>query len=928
MLIYIIYAFIIGFISAPLIFELITNFFLQKYARRRLPFIADKLKMSKLQKIIFKNSLHKTTDLAWFNVFLNRYWYELAHSYAHKDRIARSIQKKMNIMKKKKMVLDIFIDDVFISNESPILESVTVLTSKQFHQICKICDKNYQHSKENEIEKLLKNDFDNKFEKMFMECKDQSNEIKKNLHHFDELENEYSRTLQRKNNQKIKQFQDVLRDSDQLDENFNFERDFSQIFLLVDMKYLQAIVLNLTLHISLNYTLETQISIGNFQGKGLMRLPANNSKNKWEFSFIENPGYQVNVSAVVKNIHKKNEYFKGFFSRILKRIISKSLLKKTIYPNFHPLMLPSLTYNIKYVHHRIQTFDMSKYGKWTRDVTHRLFLYTSMNYRIINKYKEITWRKNSHFINGDTDRIHQIELDLRDNVQKVEQIEIESKNSIASTKQNVEINHYEKKFNIKGIESIMNLLTRMTNLNQKSLAVLSYFYNLNIFKSINSDFLLVKEIKKFDERVTLLKIYFKNHVYDYVRIVKDNKIIFQRNSLKEPEFIIIGMENDRLEVYYYLISDPIKLDFNLAKKIFKCIINSDIASFNPDIDISNFENHSSLSFIKRFKAITDNVHTFSKKTVNLKMLPSDLMSLLKDPLLRFRLIFENLKIIDREQIGEQFHHFSVLLNNGMNKIADLVSLYGENEISDANIADNGSACIFKIIKENEINTLLEIYTNHTSKDNIKYNFVRSLMLQKQFLKPNTKMNVLPFLYNKNLKYQFTHGSGYFFMYLHGEISDDFYLTIKIDDEPILQEMKIILTKPTRIVLTFIKKTDISVYIRPKIFRNRKIFLKALHVSENFENLQKKFLFETITSLGTNKSNKIKFDMNQGQVLFWDFQYEENMIQIVKSNNYESFIEGLGILECEKDIYKITMKNKGPKNKDIRYIIGYTEKIIK
>ncbi|ELQ74890.1 putative Protein of unknown function DUF2404, transmembrane protein [Trachipleistophora hominis] len=171
MLLYIFYGFILGVVTAPVLVEIVMLYLIEKFGRSRYSFKPDRTRMSPCQKDIFRQSVHTTKDVAWFNVWIQRHWYELAHSYAHKDRISRIILKKLNVLKRRKIVKDVIVENLELSVEAPIIESVRVLTPSQYNDILRICDTTTSKSTVEEVEDRL-NDGSSVNDRFFRMCRE------------------------------------------------------------------------------------------------------------------------------------------------------------------------------------------------------------------------------------------------------------------------------------------------------------------------------------------------------------------------------------------------------------------------------------------------------------------------------------------------------------------------------------------------------------------------------------------------------------------------------------------------------------------------------------------------------------------------------------------------------------------------------------
>ncbi|KAM0687333.1 hypothetical protein COBT_001428 [Conglomerata obtusa] len=83
------------------------------------------------EKILF-SSTHTCTDLAWFNISLQRYFLELSQSYAYKEKLKRTMMKKFKQFEK---YVTVEIDDIDVGREFPVFTSVKVMSEKMIQEL-------------------------------------------------------------------------------------------------------------------------------------------------------------------------------------------------------------------------------------------------------------------------------------------------------------------------------------------------------------------------------------------------------------------------------------------------------------------------------------------------------------------------------------------------------------------------------------------------------------------------------------------------------------------------------------------------------------------------------------------------------------------------------------------------------------------------
>lgn len=1012
MLLYIFYGFILGVLTAPILVEIVMLYLVERFGRSRYSFKPDKVRMTPRQKDIFKQSVHATKDVAWFNIWMQRHWYELAHSYAHKDRLTRIILKKLNVLKRRRIAKDVVVEDVEISVEAPIIESVTVLTPSQYNDIMNDCStkmgKNATEQKEDMLscELNINNGFFDCAEKRSYTGKTANTEkistCENGYHRIDEEDdgmNVCRRPFFGKNEDQFSPLQNcsanrsacagVLKQATSKKIFSDSDFNFSQVFLLVDLKYQQYSTFHIKIFFLGDYKLETLCSLGNFGGKALVRMPANNQKNKWELSFLENPHFDVRIDAFVGHANSMKQYLNRVFSLFVKRMLYHSLCRQMIFPNFHSLLIPMVSSNLKYVDHKINEFDELRYEEWSRNLANRLFLYVSMNYKITRKNDTVTVRRSNAYINGESDRINLLEIDFRNdsaekhpkNEHETDQSNVQEKIAGKHTTDDFPISRHEntleklkksdykpvkeltddkthglsrieekdarngfgsvvnetvfthnvtKQINnigeidniSKGSQKIVDEMRLITDMESPDLNILSYFYNLSIFKYILHDFLYLKVSRKFNERISLVRLYFKKSVFDYVRIVRNNVILFQRNSTHEPEFFLIRMEGAKLQIFYYLINPVFLFSFKKGHRIRECILNRKVDGEEPDIKVTDMESRDTRNDIRKFKRMIELKEGLVTKVVSFDISSKNLRDILDDPVIRFRLMGMVVKIMDVQQISENTSLYFVKSRDKPDEMVKIMSFCDDSRIIDAETYSKDLIC-FYTVKQLNRESQLEVSFSQSLETYLRRFFISPVMIKAKFYRPDFKPLLLNFAYDKSIEYKFRCDTGSIMFEMYSEIADDFYITIKIDKEVLFSNLKIITTRKNRLVITISRISEVKIHIRPKTAKHRKFYLTIAQMKKKVEKGQNESMMDIVTSLGTNKSIEPKIAVGKGNIIFWDLEYDEDLIKMVSSKNYKSMISGFGILIGEDDVYKVTMKNEGLKNRSIRLCVGST-----
>lgn len=970
MILYILCSFILGTITIPSIAWIAMAYFAEKFGRKKHLHQTEYIPMTRNQQAIFTNSLHKTKDMAWFNVWIQRHWYELAHSYAQTDRISRIIIKKLNFLKRRKITTEISVENIELSTEAPIVSNIVVLTYSQYYEILNLYDAGKHNISVDNDTIVVKNEVSD----LFFECTNSfsasatlqtDNPATVIKHRAPESSGKHrNRNQQRNTLNKSQNIDDLTRNIEEVMKKKKFKKsdyNFDQMFFLADFAYHSCSKFHVDAYFFNKFKVVTKCSIGNFSGKILVRIPANNQNNKWEFSFLKQPGFMIDVNSYLSGINNNTAYFQGILSVVMKYILHYSLNKQLVFPNFHSMQIPMVSSNLKYIEHKIVRFDTSRYKKWARSITNSLLLYISMNYKIIKKNEFITYRRNNYFINGEYDRINLIEIKFQDefednnkvlsttmskaidplevcnnyndndfNIRMLPQADFYGRNHTDGTNlnsQNFNINnnknHCEK---IKTINKkqlkIIEELKLIMNVSYSDLIILSYFYNLNVLKYIEPSFLYLKMIKKYNEKISLVKLYFNQMIFDYIRIIRNGFIIFQRSSVSEPEFFIIHTKKNKLQIFSYLTNNLLQFSFKKGEILRQCIINQQIFDDSLDIRTTSMENPTVHSYVYTFKKMIEQKNTLTPKTVNFDVTDTILKEILDDPIIRFRLMGICAKIVDTQQIGENMLLYSLKTSSSYDDDTKIISFNDGSSIIDADISTTKNICFFNI--NNAVNNCtLTTRLDQSLETYFKRFLISPLMIKTKFYKSKPKPLLLTFDYNKSIEYKFRCNSGSILFELHSEIVDDFYVTIKIDKNVIFKNIKIITHKKNKFIITANNESNITIYIKPKVAKHRKFFLTILYVDKSMNLGQNEFMIDIITSLDTNKSIAPKINTTKGNILFWDLEFDENLVTIISSKRYKSIISGFGIYIANDDVYKFHCENKGLKNKNVRFCVGST-----
>ncbi|KCZ76064.1 hypothetical protein H311_02946, partial [Anncaliia algerae PRA109] len=207
-------------------------------------------------------------------------------------------------------------------------------------------------------------------------------------------------------------------------------------------------------------------------------------------------------------------YFKGEEDHLkiktLKKIFMYTLNKNVIYPCWNSFYLPMLVPSLKNIAHPEYKIDFANYKSIAEEIELNIRTYSCLDYKIMKKYESYTKRRGQYFIN-ETHRIIRYDLNL------------------------------EKEFPFDS------------------------FYDFSFFKDLFSTFVGLKQIKKLDEFVSIVIIYFTDASYQFYRIKSENGIIFQ--GITTNEFIYFEIKNKFLLILQFVLSKNLEFTEQRVERI-------------------------------------------------------------------------------------------------------------------------------------------------------------------------------------------------------------------------------------------------------------------------------------------------------------------------------------------------------------------------
>ncbi|KAI5184858.1 hypothetical protein NEIRO03_1863 [Nematocida sp. AWRm78] len=264
---------------------------------------------------------------------------------------------------------------------------------------------------------------------------------------------------------------------------------FKQVYLLISMDYTandNCIFIDADL--IKGYSIPIMVKLQPFKGDLLLRMPANNYSTRFEITFIKNPGFNFSVEASFSK--NDSAFFTNTLSHLIKRLC-QYISKMYIFPNWYYYYLPMVVYRAKtilYTYYPWEGGSIEGPMHQAREVQN-LF---SLDFGIVKKWENIIFRRTKSTVNTSNTVLERAEIELI------------NKHSI-----------------------ITELFSRET---------------IEIFSDVISDYESIQVVESLGVGVDLINIIIANQIYEFIRIIVDELVIYQRTDPEEPQFIAFKKE--------------------------------------------------------------------------------------------------------------------------------------------------------------------------------------------------------------------------------------------------------------------------------------------------------------------------------------------------------------------------------------------------
>ncbi|KAF7683623.1 hypothetical protein TCON_1168 [Astathelohania contejeani] len=915
----VVFGVLIGIILAPFI-ELAIALLVANQSKRRkfdTPPLKSTIQPTPDQQVIMDDSYHTCRDLAWLNLALQRYYMELARSDAYKNKLVKNMLSKVKI--KNRIIKDIRVENLDLGKECPVIKSVTSL---------RLC----------EYEEIIRNKSAANKEKELLEEMEKETELINKQSEILKEDNESVNTSYSEEDNTRDDLSNVT--NDDIIDNGNYQ----QCYFLFEVYYNGSVNFDLTVDLLKGYSLPISGAIHGFQGKVILRLPAKDYNTRFEYSFIGDPNFQIQIESGL-SADNENLFMAKTISSLSKKIFRFTLHTMLVFPNWYSHYLPQVTPSLRAINHSFTRVNAANFINPVKKLCDEIKIYLSMDYKITSVRDGIVFRRINYFINGD-DRIYCTHYEIPPNA---------FRNCVRSVPPGT--------VHLDDLTHSSNT-ARFSMLNSEDAEVLGLFYTLRALHGVFSQFRGLREIRRISDHVSLVVLNFINHTYEFVRIIHDNLLIFHRNSSTLPEFFVFKIYASQLFVYQYCITDNLrfnsirirKLKDRMDNKSFKTLGSSGLFRFmaysrakarryfgtENEISHDNYNPYALDSIedvFDRLKTGFENgwindeeVHqTTVRYNKNLDMLSA----VISRHSVRMRLFCEACVINPPIAMNERIEYFSVdevssipqeYVLYSYTNIKDKDSIRNDITIIDTEIDKKGYMQGFVLDEEGNDKCALTIYYNQVRSRNLLSNFffaIEQRMNLEEYLIEAREAQVLQFVYKKRFVKELICLEGTFFFEFYTEEEDDFYFYLydKTQGKYIIDKIKVItggICKPNRVVINVAERTVLQVSIQPKTYRNRTLSYRIYQGVGNWLN-------DTLVDfrIGMKKKEKYAccFIVPKDVTVFWEVGGEGDVEVLLNDGEATVGINGNGMVVSKGAAYTISYKNYGEKKRNVKIYFG-------
>ncbi|WUR02813.1 SMP-LTD domain-containing protein [Vairimorpha necatrix] len=524
-----------------------------------------------------------------------------------------------------------------------------------------------------------------------------------------------------------------------------YEEIFENVHTVMSVLFKGSIKIDLKITFPKNLILHTNVFINEIEGDILLRFPSINHSTRLEYTFLTNPIIKMKIDGGVSK-GESEEYFKGAISRFLHRTVRFSILKTLVYPSFNSIYLPLIVPNISQFEHKIEKVTVENHQHIYK-ISDSISILLALDYKIIEVVNDITLKCNNNLLN-DNEKIHCAKFSIPESA--------------------LNSSHFTKDKNF-----------IYENLTIKESKIMNQFYDLSIFKNVISSFRSLNTIHNFNGTSSLVELIFLEKNFEFIRIVQNDMIIFQRNDEQNPDFIVFCIRDKSLFIYSYITNSTLKmtksrickLKKKLEKKVSKKISINKIFQYSKKAmyfwkskkeessleyvdDVKNIlEIEKTDDFINKFEKILD-APICSKPNISYKFscAPNIIFDLILQDEIRVKFFSDQIKIFRVINENDRYKKIAIESRDDHNDDFILHTFNSKNTVYD--VIDN-KKIIYEVVENNEdqikINEIKSsVFTNDYGIEKRGYN--NPVLITYPNLKGNVSEEDLN--YNKNSKIMF------------------------------------------------------------------------------------------------------------------------------------------------------------------------------
>lgn len=836
-------SFLLGILIFPIAFACLPSFLSEINKKKRFVlqnkqklFINDRLKH------YLEKATIKSTNTAWINVFIQRFYVEMIKNYAFEDRMRNLLLKTFLPAIETGIIRNPKIINMEFGIEAPYINSLKILTKKELDEIS---NKSVE-IEDFDLEKLgitLAEEFD---DNTFINLKN----VKEESPNTDDIAIDIKHDMieaQEQQNEDFGNKKISIDDSDPrlgdsktiefLENTFPFKNetfsyntsDFQDMYkylvILLDVEYFGGCSISLEIELPKGIFVNSIISIRNIKGNFLLRLPAENYSTRFECAFLKDTKFDIEVESEI-NTGKSKIFFQRSLSSFLKSAILFSIGKSMVFPNwshFYLGFLPSL----KDIEHKTIKYTPENISDIHPLVT-RILLYISCDYKILKCSNEIFCRIGNYNINVD-DYIYSFDFAIPNN------------KSLLSNPIYI---------NFEGLDS-------------QDSRMLNKFADLSILEGILSQF-KEKQVVFNNRNTSLIKLIFSHLQYEFVRIACRDCVIFQRNDPVKHDFFVFKINNKNIYVYSYSSTQDYKFIerriLKLKNKIYSqpmSVLGSNMLykfihlrrknNFKPHNIVDNKEEEDEIEAYKNgiseledmfFDALNIPDDAILIESHKFNIYREKMFEILKDDLIRIKLFVQNSKIC------RVFNESSRIKSLVVEKIKETCEFISNPEISEVLVhsylssdfiidmlSDATQFFLFKVDEIEKDKCLLNIITKSDTPKSLLRPFFEMLQINislKRYLDIVSEYDYerAPSYFSKEVK---TASGGIWFEFFC-EFEDDFQLKIiSCKKKSTLFEIYKVISNKCCKVLVPTENDFVKIILIPKHHRNKYIQYKLIHL---------------------------------------------------------------------------------------------------